>query len=118
MPDIEKVIKAAEICLQYIDDGDCPTECPYFDLCTQYEKRVVFQPLIRDALKLLKVYKEKIESESEKTTLIDEALEVGRCVLRRGIYLGSDKQWIRVSMTIKEAEKIFGTMRQMKNKQT
>lgn len=71
-----------------------------------------------DALELLKVYKKKIESESEKTTLIDEALEVGRCVLRRGIYLGSDKQWIRVSMKTKEAEKIFGTLRQMKNKQT
>lgn len=72
-----------------------------------------------DALELLKVYKKKIESESEKTTLIDEALEVGRCVLRRGIYLpGFDKQWIRVSMTIKEAEKIFGTLRQMKDKQT
>lgn len=54
MTDREKVIKAAEICLRYIDDGDCPTECPYFDLCTQYEKRVVFQPLIRDALALLK----------------------------------------------------------------
>ena len=54
MPDREKVIKAAEICLRYIDDGDCPTECPYFDLCTKYEKRVVFQPLIRDALALLK----------------------------------------------------------------
>jgi len=52
--DREKVIKAAEICLRYIDDGDCPTECPYFDLCTKYEKRVVFQPLIRDALALLK----------------------------------------------------------------
>jgi len=54
MLDREKVIKAAEICLRYIDDGDCPTECPYFDLCTQYEKRVVFQPLIRDSLALLK----------------------------------------------------------------
>jgi len=54
VPDREKVIKAAEICLRYIDDGDCPTECPYFDLCTKYEKRVVFQPLIRDALALLK----------------------------------------------------------------
>ena len=50
----EMVIKAAEICLRYIDDGNCPVECPYFDLCTKYEKRVVFQPLIRDALALLK----------------------------------------------------------------
>ena len=52
--DRQKVIKAAEICLRYIDEGDCPTECPYFDLCTKYEKRVVFQPLIRDALAMLK----------------------------------------------------------------
>lgn len=59
MIDREKVIKAAEICLRYIEDGDCPTECPYFDLCTQYEKRVVFQPLIRDALILLKEQEKK-----------------------------------------------------------
>ena len=61
--DREKVIKAAEICLRYIDDGDCPTECPYFDLCAKYEKRVVFQPLIRDALALLKEQEWKLITE-------------------------------------------------------
>ena len=63
--DREKVIKAAEICLRYIDDEDCPKECPYFDLCTKYEKRIVFQPLIRDALSLLKEQEAKPMIENE-----------------------------------------------------
>ena len=54
MPDREKVIEAAEICLEHIDESDCPQECPYFEQCYKYEKRVIFQPLIRDALALLK----------------------------------------------------------------
>lgn len=52
--DREKVIKSAEICLEHIDESDCPQECPYFEQCYKYEKRVIFQPLIRDALTLLK----------------------------------------------------------------
>lgn len=46
----EKVNKAAEICLRRIDDEDCPTECPYFDICAQFQKGPAFQPHIRDAI--------------------------------------------------------------------
>lgn len=52
--DREKIIRAAEICLRHIDDKDCPIECSYFDICAKYEKRVIFQPFISDALILLK----------------------------------------------------------------
>lgn len=62
----EKVIKSAEICLEHIDESDCPQECPYFEQCNKYEKRVIFQPLIRDALALLK------EQEAVEPTLIRE----------------------------------------------
>ena len=57
MIDGEKVIKSAEICLEHIDENDCPQECPYFEQCSKYERRVVFQPLMRDALALLKEQK-------------------------------------------------------------
>lgn len=113
MADIEKVIQGLDQLKSQCD------KCPFWNGNPLESSDYCTAELVREALELLKVYKEKIESESEKTTLIDEALEVGRCVLRRGIYIpGSGKQWIRVSMTIKEAEKIFGTMRQMKDKQT
>jgi len=54
MPDIEKVINAFEICLQHIDEQDCPESCPYLEKCKKYENRVIFQPLMMDALLLLK----------------------------------------------------------------
>lgn len=65
MPDREKAIKAAEICLRHINDADCPIECPYFDLCAKYEKRVIFQPLIRDVLALLKEQKWHLLTEDD-----------------------------------------------------
>lgn len=59
--DREKVIKSAEICLKHIDESDCSQECPYFEQCSKYERRVIFQPLIRDALALLKEQEEKMK---------------------------------------------------------
>ena len=53
MPDREKVIKGLKTCIEYID-RDCPISCPYYETCTKYEGRVVFQPVLRDALYLLK----------------------------------------------------------------
>lgn len=53
MPDREKVIKGLETCIKYIDQ-ECPIGCLYYETCTKYEGRVVFQPLLRDALSLLK----------------------------------------------------------------
>ena len=50
----EKVIKGLEVCLRNIDQQDCPNDCPYLSDCSKYENRVVFQPLMRDALALLK----------------------------------------------------------------
>lgn len=52
--DREKVIKGLDICLKNIESQDCPSNCPYFSDCSKYENRVVFQPLMRDALALLK----------------------------------------------------------------
>ena len=53
MPDRTKVIKGLEACIKYID-RECPIGCPYHEICTKYEGRVVFQPVLRDALSLLK----------------------------------------------------------------
>lgn len=53
MADREKVIKGLEICIKYID-RDCPIGCPYYEICTKYEGSVVFQPVLMDALALLK----------------------------------------------------------------
>lgn len=53
MPDREKVIKGLETCIKHID-RECPIGCPYHEICTKYEGRVVFQPVLRDAFELLK----------------------------------------------------------------
>ena len=60
MPDREKVIKGLETCIKYID-RECPIGCPYHEICTKYEGRVVFQPVLRDALTLLKEQEERIK---------------------------------------------------------
>lgn len=62
MIDREKVIKGLEVCLKNIDQQDCPNNCPYLNDCSKYENRVMFQPLMRDALALLK------EQEAKKGT--------------------------------------------------
>lgn len=54
MPDREKVRTGLDVCLKNIDQPDCPNDCPYLSDCSKYENRVVFQPLMRDALFLLK----------------------------------------------------------------
>ena len=59
MIDREKAIKGLEICIKNIDKVDCPNDCPYYSDCTKYENRYVFQPLLRDALILLKELKEQ-----------------------------------------------------------
>ena len=50
----EKVIEGLELCLKTIDEPDCRKECPYYEACKKYEGRVIFQPLMRDTLTLLK----------------------------------------------------------------
>ena len=62
MPDREKVIKGIDICLKNINQPDCPNDCPYLSDCSKYENRVVFQPLMRDALALLKEQEPRILS--------------------------------------------------------
>ena len=52
--DREKVIKWLEVCLKNIDQQDCPNDCPYLSDCSKYENRVIFQPIMRDSLALLK----------------------------------------------------------------
>ena len=54
MPDRKKVIKGFELCLKTIEEPDCRKECLYYEACQKYEGRVIFQPLMRDALALLK----------------------------------------------------------------
>ena len=60
MTNSNKVIKGLETCIKYIDQ-DCPIDCPYYELCTKYEGRVVFQPMLRDTISLLKEQKHQIE---------------------------------------------------------
>lgn len=54
MADREKVIEGLEICIKNINQVDCPNDCPYYSDCAKYAYRYVFQPLLRDALALLK----------------------------------------------------------------
>ena len=68
MLDREKVIKGLELCLKTINEPDCRKECPYYEACQKYEGRVVFQPLMRDALALLKEQKDgEIKGAIEET---------------------------------------------------
>ena len=60
--DREKVIKGLELCLKTIDEPDCRKECPYYEACQKYEGRVIFQPLMRDTLALLKEQEQTIEN--------------------------------------------------------
>ena len=54
MADRKKAIKGLEMCLASIDEAECPEECPYYETCRNYENRVIFQPVMRDTLELLK----------------------------------------------------------------
>ena len=53
MTDRDKIVEGLSICIENIDRS-CPLGCPYYDKCTNYEGRFVFQPLLRDTLKLMK----------------------------------------------------------------
>jgi len=53
MTDRDKIVEGLSICIENIDRS-CPLGCPYYDKCTNYEARFIFQPLLRDTLKLLK----------------------------------------------------------------
>jgi hypothetical protein len=74
--DREKVIEGFDICLKNIDSPDCPSNCPYFSDCSKYENRVVFQPLMRDALAMLK---EQEAVEPIKQTEQTEWIVCGHC---------------------------------------
>ena len=77
----EKVIKGLELCLKTIDEPDCRKECPYYEACQKYEGRVIFQPLMRDTLTLLKeqeakagTWQWKIHGKPESGGTIGEAI--------------------------------------------
>lgn len=53
MADWRKVVVGMEMCIDNIH-LDCPIECPYYEQCTKYDNRFIFQPLLRDALEMLK----------------------------------------------------------------
>lgn len=53
MADREKAIKGLETCIKHID-RECPIFCPYYEVCTKYDGRIVLQPLLRDAFVLLR----------------------------------------------------------------
>lgn len=53
-PDLEKAIRGLEICIENIDKAECPAECPYYEKCVAYDRRCIFQPLMRDALSLIR----------------------------------------------------------------
>lgn len=69
MNDREKVIKGLEVCLNNIDQQDCPNDCPYISDCSKYENRVIFQPLMRDALVLLKEQGWHMLTEDDDSTI-------------------------------------------------
>ena len=58
MPDREKVIKALELC---IADIEC-TNCPYAEECFSMDCEQYAEPMMRDALALLKEQQERIET--------------------------------------------------------
>ena len=65
MTEREKVIRGLELCLESIDSAGCPEECPYYEACQKYENFAVFQPLMRDALELLKAQKPRVMTPEE-----------------------------------------------------
>jgi len=80
--DIKKVIKGFDVCLKNIDQPDCPNDCPYFSDCSKCENRVVFQPLMRDALTLLKEQKEQIKNRDESLEKAREEIKWLRGMLK------------------------------------
>lgn len=92
MADLEKVIKGLELCLANIDREGCPEECPYYEACLKYENYAVFQPMMKDALELLKAQeplKPIIEQEMDDIcSCIDNVAYCGNC----GAQIGRLKQ--------------------------
>ena len=91
MSEREKAVKGLEVCLKNIDQQDCPNDCPYLSDCSKHENRVIFQPLMRDALSLLKEQEEQIKNR-------DESLEKARAEIK----------WLRGML--KEQDAIEGTV--------
>lgn len=60
MAELEKAILGLECCLETIDDESCPEICPYYSECMKYEKRCIFQYVMRDALTLLKAQEPRV----------------------------------------------------------
>lgn len=67
MADLEKVIKGLECCLVSIDSEGCTKECPYYEACQKSEYYDVFQPVMKDALELLKAQEPKLLTIEEIT---------------------------------------------------
>ena len=67
-----ETIQGLEICIKNIDKVECPEECPYYEKCMAYERRCVFQPLLRDTLAILKAQQERIKE-------LEELLHEGGC---------------------------------------
>jgi len=67
-----ETIQGLEICIENIDKVECPEECPYYKKCIAYDRRCVFQPLLRDTLAILKAQQERIKE-------LEELLHEGGC---------------------------------------
>lgn len=67
-----ETIQGLEICIENIDKVECPEECPYYEKCMAYDRRCVFQPLLRDTLAILKAQQERIKE-------LEELLHEGGC---------------------------------------
>ena len=63
-PDREKVIEGLDICINTIRTS-CPSGCPYYEQCVKRGIHNVFQPILRDALALLK------EQEHVRVEIVD-----------------------------------------------
>lgn len=94
MIDKEKVIIGLEVCLKNTDQQDCPTDCPYLSDCSKYEDRVIFQPLMRDALALLKEQAPRVMTLEEALVDNNNSIEISPYVFveikgRNDIFIGS-----------------------------
>jgi hypothetical protein len=80
--------------LKTIEEPDCRKECLYYEACQKYEGRVIFQPLMRDALVLLKEQEQAMkEKDGTISNLIVQIKEISQCY-ERVVRCKDCKNWI------------------------
>lgn len=90
MNKLDKAIQGLETCIENIHLVECPKQCPYYEACNKYEKAYAIQPVMRDALELLKAQKPRVMTLEELKNNVDNP-----CWFEsHGTYMGRKGFWI------------------------